>query len=134
MISKEECMNMVLQRVPHFSERWQAHLDYWEGEEAGLCLDIAEFAHFVSDLIKGRQTEDLPVIFDLIEELMVDGDKDVRTAVANCFLENISNLVPDNLPAERFIHLLGPESRAYCIAWDMFKGVQTPGLHEGQII
>ena len=134
MISKEECMNMVLQRVPQFSERWQAHLNYWQREQAGLCLDIAEFAHFVIDLIKGRQTEDLPGIFDIIEELMVDGDENVRTAVATCFLENLLNLVPDRLPPERFVHLLGPASRTYCIAWDTFTGIPTPDLHEGQNI
>ena len=122
-------MKIILQQVPGFRERWQAHREYWEGEDAGLCNDMSEFSEYVVDLIADEQSADLPMIFELIERLMVKGDQDVQNAAATCFLENLINIAgTDRLDAKKYIHLLGPESRAYCKAWDKFTGVYTEGL------
>ncbi len=129
MISKEECMKIVLQEVPEFSERWQAHLDYWEGETAGLCIDLAEFSDYTVNLIQNSQSSNLRVIFDLAERLLVEGSSEVKDAIATCFLENLINVAgTDKLDASKFVNFLGPQSRAYCRAWDEFTGVRTPGL------
>jgi hypothetical protein len=129
MISRADCMNTILRRIPNFEERWQAHLSYWDGEEPGLCIDVTEFSDYVADLINQDRLEALPGIFDLIEQLMVEGDDEVRTAVATCFLENLLNVSSaGKLEPAKFTHLLGPESRAYCRAWDEFTGVHTNGV------
>ena len=122
-------MKTILMEFPSFEERWKEHLNYWGEEEAGLCNDMAEFSYHVVDLIVSGDTENLAVIFKLIERLMSDGDEDVKDCVATCFLENLMNRVSDDVfPAANFVHLLGPESRAYCKAWDEFTGVRTKGL------
>jgi hypothetical protein len=129
MIHRSNCMELVLARVPGMTEHWQAHRKWWEGQEAGLCNDCAILADYISDLVAEGDDESLPGIFRLIEELIVQGDEDVRTAACTCVLENLLNRYSaGEIPAESFVHLLGPESRAYCRAWDQFTGVTTPGV------
>lgn len=124
-------MEFVLRSVPDFAPRWEAHLNYWQGKPSGLCLDMSEFSHYVGGLIQDDNVSGLPLIFDVVEDLVRNGDISVRTAATTCFLENLLNLVPDTLPPERFVHLLGPESREFCVGWDTFTGVHTRGLDQG---
>jgi hypothetical protein len=68
-------------------------------------------------------------IFNLIERLIKQGNNIVKDAANTCFLENLINYTSaGRLEPEQFIHYLGPESKAYCKAWDEFTGVKTPGL------
>lgn len=129
MISRDTCMQVILNNVPEFQERWGEHLSYWDGEPAGLCNDMAAFCSFTINQINKGQTQKLQMIFDLIEHLMVNGDQDVKNAVATCFLENLLNSVSSGkLSSLTFVPLLGPESRKHCLAWDEFTGVHTDGL------
>jgi hypothetical protein len=128
MISKTDCMQLVFNKFPGFQERWQKHLDWWEGEEAGLCNDMSQFSRYVTELIMNKQIGTLPQIFDFVETLMIDGDADVQNAAATCFLENLINITPEKIPPSSFIPLLGNESRGYCKAWDKFTGVKTESL------
>lgn len=128
-VTEINCMQNILERVPAFKQDWQTHLDYWNGEEAGLCNDMSEFSRYVADLILTNQLESLPQIFSLVEEFLNEGNQQVQEAIATCFLENLINCCSsDDLDAEAFIHLLGPASEAYCKAWDEFTGVKTKGL------
>lgn len=129
MVSKVDCMKLILEQIPAFRESWQAHLNYWDGEQAGLCNDVTEFSHYVVELIATEQVDDLKKIFNLIEQLQVDGDIEVQTAIATCFLENLLNVASaGRIDTKKFVDFLGPESRAYCKAWDEFTGVHTEGL------
>jgi hypothetical protein len=128
MISKKDCIQSTLEKFPEFQETWQEHLDWWEGEEAGLCNDMSQFSHYVTELIIEKKSDNLPEIFNFVETLMVDGDLDVQNAAATCFLENLINITPEKINPNSFVHLLGTESRDYCKAWDEFTGVTTEGL------
>ncbi len=128
MISKEDCMKFILNKFPGFKERWQKHLDWWDGEDAGLCNDLSQFSRYVIELIAQKQLENLPQIFSFIEFLMTNGDSEVQNATATCFLENLINVTPEKISANSFVPLLGAESRSYCKAWDKFTGVQTESL------
>lgn len=134
MITEENCIPLILQQCPHFTERWQEHLEYWKGEEAGLCIDMAFFSRYVIELIVDKKSDQLPEIFALIEQLMIEGDQQVQEAVATCFLENLINASGNTVEPGSFIHLLGPESLAYCQAWDKFTGIQTDGLWNRLIV
>jgi hypothetical protein len=109
--------------------RWKAHLESSAEGEHGLCIDLSEFSDHVVDLIKTDHTDELKVIFDLVEDLIVSGDAQVRDAITTCFLENLLNAVsPTGIPASAFVAFLGPNAREFCRAWDKFTGVQTEGL------
>lgn len=128
MISKKDCIQSMLDKFPGFQERWQTHLDWWEGEEAGLCNNMSQFSRYVTELITNKQVKTLPQIFNFVETLMIGGDSDVQNAAATCFLENLMNMTPEKIAVNSFIPFLGNESRNYCKAWDEFTGVTTEGL------
>jgi hypothetical protein len=130
MVSKEQCMKMILEHFPKFQEKWQEHLDWWEGESAGLCNDMSAFSKYVLELLQNKSDDnEVKDIFIFIEKLMVEGTQEVQDATATCFLENLVNATSWNrISAESFVHLLGEESKEYCRAWDEFTEVKTDGL------
>jgi hypothetical protein len=128
-IRREECMPLILEHVPDFSDRWQAHLDHWDGEDAGPCNDMATFAGYVVEVLQNKRQENLEAVFGLIEKLMVEGDDTVRDVTATCFIETLQNYASGSkIDSRDFVPYLGSESRAYAKAWDEFTGVKTEGL------
>lgn len=123
----------LVARFPGFAPAWAAHLDYWEGEPAGLCNDMAEFAVWVAGLLEaGARTPELEAVFGQVESLIGEGTEPVKDAVATCFLENIVNRIePGTAWRGLFVGLLGPRSLAFCKAWDAFSGGGVPGLDAG---
>jgi hypothetical protein len=132
MVFKNECTSLILSEFPGFasSKEWEEDLKFWEGEEAGLCNEMSTFSDYVSNILNNDpHSSELNRIFSFIENLIINGDQDVRDAATTCFLENLLNYdSAGRVKASTFVHLLGPESKAYCKAWDEFTGVKTPGL------
>lgn len=131
-VGEHEVALFVHQIAPEFRDRWQGYLGEWKGGDGGasspgLCLFMMEFARYVGDAILAdasgwRET------FPVIEQFMSEGDEEVRTATATCFLESLVNRA--DVPASAYVSLLGPMSRQHCKAWDLFTGVETEGLWE----
>ncbi|MBK7896330.1 MAG: hypothetical protein IPJ90_15935 [Anaerolineaceae bacterium] len=132
MITDENFMQIILQKVPQFTEHWEKHLAYWEGDERGPCIDISSFSDYVISLIIDEDLSQLPRIFDLMERFIVEGEETVGNVVTTCFLENIINRTGATIDPKSFVHLLGPQSRIYCQAWDEFTGMKTEGLWRHQ--
>jgi hypothetical protein len=123
-IRSEMVMPDLVERFPGFRSRWDAHLDFWEGTEAGLCNDIAEFALYIQETMEhDPDSETLPAAFSRAEELLETGTDEVKDAVATCFLENLVNkITPETAYTETFVSLLGPKSLQYCRDWNEFSG------------
>ena len=122
-------MNLILKTVPEFESVWQAHIEYWGDDVAGLSNDLNEFSAFMIGNITEVSGLTKQNIFLLVEELLNTGDVEVKDAIATCFLENLLNAVSDNkLSSNEFVHFLGKESRNYCKSWDGYTGVETPNL------
>jgi hypothetical protein len=135
MVSENKCFEIILENFPDFKELWEKEIEEtWEGTSPGLCLDFAEFSHYIRDMIAKNNNDDKSTIelaFQIAEMLMNEGDDRVKDAVATCFLENLINAVAwERISAYSFVHLLGKESIEYCKAWDEFTGTKTPGLWE----
>jgi hypothetical protein len=128
MISKENCMALILERFPGFQPYWDAYKS--DGEKTTLWGEMCEFSYYVKHLLIDETTDPSSIkgIFSYIEYLLDNGDEDVQNAACTCFLENILNVTPTDIHPERFVGYLGPKSRKYCIAWDKFTGVRTEGL------
>jgi hypothetical protein len=124
VIQKIEIMPLVLARCPAFTPTWEKHRLSWEGEEAGIYNDLAQFATFIVNCYAQGHIEPVVAAFALIEELLVGGDEEVRNAAAIGFLEDIQ-LIASWRPfkAVVFIQWLGPESK---LAWaeieEMWRG------------
>jgi hypothetical protein len=135
MISENKCFEIILETFPKFKQLWEKERESgWKGPIRGLCLDLAEFSHYIEDMIAKNNNNDKSTIelaFQIAEMLMNEGDDKVQEAVATCFLENLINAVSwDSISASSFVHYLGKESIEYCKAWDEFTGTKTPALWE----
>lgn len=128
--SRENFVDKLLETTPDFKTAWEKHLNYWNGDSRGSCIDMSEFSRFVIKLIKENTIESLPKIFLLIEDFLIHGDEEIQNVTATCFLENIINVTGGDIHSNKFIHLLGKESKEYCKAWDDFTGVKTNGLYD----
>jgi hypothetical protein len=92
VIQKIEIMPLVLARCPAFTPIWEKHRLSWEGEEAGIYNDLAEFATFIVNCYAQGHIEPVVAAFALIEELLVGGNEEVRNAAAIGFLEDVQNI------------------------------------------
>jgi hypothetical protein len=129
MITRAECIPYLLSATPGFRATWDAHLRYWEGEDAGITNDIGAYVEYVVDLLQRHEREQLPSIFSAIEALMVRGDAAVHDAVATGFLESMCNRASSgDVMASDFTPFLGPVSRAFCCSYDEWTGVRTEGV------
>jgi hypothetical protein len=115
MISISQMMPMTLERCPAFAPNWKKHRESWGDEEPGIFNDIAEFAQFIVDAHERQDVQSIDAAFALIEELLVNGDEQVRAAASIGFLEDVRNISSWRpFGCEPFIQRLGPESKA---AW-----------------
>lgn len=127
--TEENCMDEVLRQVPGFRERWQEHLDFWDGKPAGLTLDMIELAGYTQELLESNAEKQLDTVFALVETLLSEGSEKVKDAVATGFLESTLNPVTkDTAYLPVLVRLLGDKSRAYCSEWLKFSGGELPGL------
>ena len=130
MYTEENFINIIIENFPDFQIDWEENLEFWGGDPRGNCNDMSVFSRYVVKLIENGNTGNLKKIFDLIEDFMVNGNSEIQTITATCFLENLINMTPEIIPSEAYIHLLGKKSKKYCIAWDEFTGVKTDGLYD----
>jgi hypothetical protein len=91
MIQKSQIVPLILARCPGFQPIWEKHLELWEGEEAGIFNDFAEFATFIVNAYANQETETVVAAFGLIEELLNDDDEEIRAAASIGFLEAVRN-------------------------------------------
>lgn len=125
MVRREDAEREFVRLVPEFKDAWDEYRRGWGEETPGICTDFAEFSTFIHDAMRRHLSLDLPGVFTFIEQCLQDGDEAIKDAAATCFLENLQN---QGSHSDQWVHLLGPESRAFCRAWDEFTGVDTPGL------
>jgi hypothetical protein len=110
--NEAEVMPRLIAEFPGFHARWEKHLESWHGEPAGHYNDIAQFVHFVvEDLYPTGKTADLQHAFELVEQWLVNGNRNLRDLIAIGFLEDLQNIASwKEFGREVFISFLGPQS------------------------
>ena len=124
MIQKSQVIPLILARCPRFQPTWEKHRELWGTEEAGIYNDLGEFATFTVSAYTSHDTEQMVTAFTLIEELLVEGDEEVRTAAAIGFLEDVRNSASHQpFGAGVFVQWLGPKSKqAWIEIEEMWRG------------
>ena len=134
MMNYKTCIDELLKNFPDFQDAFDAHVKDWDDYDASkrsFFLDLDSFRSFISKKLEKDESYDYKKVFDFIEKLVVNGDESVSTAATTGFLEDLVNLSSNGrFPSRSFTKYLGPESKAYCIAWDEFTGVKTDGLYD----
>ena len=124
---------MLLDLFPDFNGSLQNYLQYYEftEDERTIGQDITAFCDLIADKLENKQEYDYQKVFDFIEDIILKGDQDVKGAAITMFLEDLVNLAENGrFETTSFTKFLGPESIAYCKAWDEFTGCKTDGLYE----
>jgi hypothetical protein len=124
MISKAQMMPIILEKFPGFAPTWKKHRELWGDEEAGIYIDIGEFAHFVIDAYERGETGVVVVAFATIEDFLINGDEEVQGAASIGFLEDVQNNASWRpFGPSAFVPFLGPRSKqAWAEIKEMWRG------------
>ena len=124
MITKSEVMLLLREACPGFQATWQAHLDWWKGEEPGAYNDTAEFARYLVESFESGQTSEFPKAFATIERILNEGDPESRDLAAIGVIESLQTIGSNHTCGETvFIQWLGPtSSRAWAKIERMWEG------------
>jgi len=123
-----EACELLASTHPSLKTRLKKEQEYWAPDELLATVimgDLGETVVLNSDNFSDEQYREL---FAKVEKLLSIEDGKFGDAVATGFLEAIMHRLPTDKPPHRVISFFGKEAREYCIAWDEFTGVTTPGL------
>jgi len=133
MYTAKNTMNKILNTFPDFKDRYDKHVNEWD-DTTGLRTihsDIDIFFDYISDKLENDENYDYKLTFNIVEELFVNGDKEVSNAVAMMFLESLLTLAAHgNYKVESFFDYLGKESKAFCKANEEFWGIENSKFYE----
>lgn len=119
----EVAIQMFTEAAIEYLTAYQLLIAEWAPEEPGPCLIMAEFSYIAVDFFQTSQRDQLKETFELVEELLVQGDELVKDIVATCFLENIINRMPEKISPQELNAFIGVEARRYYQAWNNFTTV-----------
>ena len=102
---------------------------FWDPDEQPGTVVFGDFANVVGESQHGLSPSELRSIFEIMENLLVNGDEEVQASVATGFLETLLHMSDEGKSSPSlFVPLLGEESKEYCRAWNKFSGCTTEGL------
>lgn len=112
-INQEQIIDLLIQACPSYRSRAQQYFkeNYEPGDERLYYLEASDFNHFIIDLYIDKRTEDFNRIFDVIEELHINGDDYVKELATIGFLESLQHhLDHENIDYKSFETYLKQES------------------------
>ncbi len=100
----------------------------WAPDDPPVTLRFAGLADSMIEAAGQLRLEQVTAIFDTVEELLTSASEPVPTAVATGFLESImAATARGEIDVATVAEFLGPESLAYCEAWEAFVQGESPG-------
>lgn len=91
-----------------------------------LTVRLGDMATAFADQTAKLTSEQKRRVLGILEEVQRSGSEHDGTAVATGFFEALLNAWDKGFDLQAVWEYLGPESRAYCLAWNEFTGVPTP--------
>jgi hypothetical protein len=130
----EQIVKSFLSKIPDLKESLVISVDDWLQDDGTMSASLlcVNLARGVKTFFESEETsvEEFEDIFNVVEHLLVASDsKEIKDAVATCFLESLLNEPPENISCN-WTQYLGDKSRDFCRAMDDFHGVRTAGLYE----
>ena len=129
MIYKDEVMQLFVNVCPSFLKKWENHLhDIWDrNSESILYTDFAEFDRHLTDLVIEKEYGEFEAIFELVEQLLSEGDSFVQEAVIVGLLEDFqTGLESNGYDLKSFEKFLKPETKKYWIKVIKFWSGEIP--------
>jgi hypothetical protein len=106
-------ISTLRQAFPDFEERWKKHVASWGGNSAGSYNDMGEFVRFViEDLDEKEKLDETRRVFQVLENLLVEGDRETRDLIGLGFFEALQNVASHRPQGNKvYEQFVGPMSR-----------------------
>ncbi len=106
MITKDEVVSTILDTCPFYKETWEKYFAFYQEEL--LYVFVPDFVHNAIELERENKRQEILSIFEVIEKLLVEGDKDVKNIIEIGVLENFRHIFGKSF--EKFSKYLRPNS------------------------
>ena len=114
MLTKEQMLPLLAEASPSFADKWEEHKREYEDEEDFLPYTaLGKLAHHLINLEKQNETSEFKDIFEVVEQLHLDGEHYVREAATIGLLESLQNILGED--SAKFEKYLKPTSLKW---WD----------------
>jgi hypothetical protein len=114
---------------PQFEILYRSMVEEWDPEIPPPTILFGTYGQVFSQKIYNGSKPELTRILNLIEDLLQYGDEQVKDAVATGFWDAVlSESSNRKLDFRILVPYIGIRSKNYCLAWDAFCGIKTPGL------
>jgi hypothetical protein len=117
-IDQDEMIRLVLEACPDLAPAWDEWRNEFKDDPEGppLFTFLHEVASQVEEMLRDEDLEGVRRVFDLVERLNVEGDRDVQMYATLGILENVQGLAgvegDDIVPwGPKFVPYLGPVSK-----------------------
>jgi hypothetical protein len=91
-----------------------------------LAVRLGGLATAFADQAAQHTSEQKRRVLGILEEIQTSGSDYDSTAVATGFFEALLNAWDSGFDLQAIWEYVGPESRAYCLAWNKFTGAESP--------
>jgi len=117
MPANREQVERIVAAAPNFRGRWESFLKDWEEDETPpWYVGMSELAHYIVESYAQRATEEFPILFGTIENLLQNPDPELENLIVVGLFEDIQNIASHrDCGASPFRRWLGTRS---IIAWD----------------
>jgi hypothetical protein len=111
--STSPVISALRQAFADFEERWKKHVASWGGNSAGSYNDMGEFVHFViEDLHEKGKLHETRRVFQVLENLLVEGGQETRDLIGLGFFETLQNVASHRPQGNKvYEQFFGPTSR-----------------------
>jgi hypothetical protein len=119
MSATDEITAEILRLVPEYARSLEDLREDWRPEEPELCMRLSALVWWMTSEI-GTGRRDFGRLPEYLDSLLESGSKEVRDAVASCFVENLVNRAPELIPRDLLQSLLGVNGRQVAESWEKF--------------
>jgi hypothetical protein len=122
-------IRLLLLSAAPIQARYEVLIKDWSPDMPPITLIFSAIGREFSSVNGQLSNAEHSSFWNAVEDLMVNGDEDVKNGVATGLIEAVlSEVTLGRLAARRFVDHLGPATKAYCRSWDEFTGCMTEGI------
>ena len=125
MIDLEQMRQLLCRTYSGLRERIVAAVDDWIGDDGAFLAFpwMDQLCYLVVERLELGDYEQIDALFQVIEDLLAEGDEAVQTVILTGFLEGLQH--QQKVPPKFWRPLLGPLAQSHCTAMDNFYGISS---------